>query len=514
MSYRINKPRTVIVSSNPTPLPPSQDTQILTNVNGTNTFSYPGYNFKGSDMFPENRASQVSNVISPNTNAKWFGGVLAPNGKIYMVPYSASNVLILDPITNTYNTTTITNLGSEQYKWQGGVVAPNGKIYGIPRNSRSVLIIDPVTNTADTTTISDLSSDTNKWAGGVLAPNGNIYCIPRNATNVLVINPLTNTKSFIDVSGVTTSAKWEGGVLAPNGNIYGVPYNIDKILQINTISNTTSLIDISGLIVNENWNGGALAPNGRIYMTPLQDNRILVLDPSNNGISFISGSGVIQNTFTDTTQRTNTEVQIGTINIPSNFVNGVSINATIIGQTNNIVDGFAEGGLKIRDVNNNDIFSINVGNNRTTNGNFNINLSSNVNILPSQFPLKIIEYISYPAWFMYNNLVTFSANITINYVGSIPSGGYKYVGSTLAPNGKIYCIPHNSTNSLIIDPSSNTLNNTSITGLPGNYAWHGGVLAPNGKIYCVPNDVNYVQEIKTGIPTLPAWMLASSFNKY
>ena len=57
------------------------------------------------------------------------------------------------------------------------------------------------------------------------------------------------------------------------------------------------------------------------------------------------------------------------------------------------------------------------------------------------FENAIIEYISYPAWFMYNNLVTFSANITINYVGSIPSGGYKYVGSTLAPNGKIYCIP-------------------------------------------------------------------------
>ena len=51
MSFRVNTPKTVIVAPTPTPLPPSQDTQILTNVNGVNTFSYPGYNFDGSDMF-------------------------------------------------------------------------------------------------------------------------------------------------------------------------------------------------------------------------------------------------------------------------------------------------------------------------------------------------------------------------------------------------------------------------------------------------------------------------------
>lgn len=312
-------------------------------------FSYPGYNYKGNDIFPENIVSQVSTVITPNINAKYFGGVLAPNGKIYMIPYSASNVLILDPKTNTFDTTTISNLGSGQYKWQGGVLASNGKIYGIPRNSTSVLIIDPVTNTADTTTISDLSSQTNKWAGGVLAPNGNIYCIPRNAADVLVINPLTNTKSFITGAGAIVP-KWEGGVLGVNGNVYGVPYNINQILQINTNSNTLSFIDISATVPspNENWNGGALASNGRIYMSPLQDSRVLVLDTSNNGVSVISGAG---------------------------------------------------------------------------------------------------------------------------------AGGYKYVGATLAPNGKIYCIPHLSTNCLIIDPIANTLNNTSITGLPGNYAWQGGVLA-------------------------------------
>jgi len=49
-------------------------------------------------------------------------------------------------------------------------MAPNGKIYGIPYSSSSVLIIDPLTNTVDTTTITGLSGSA-KWIGGVLAPN-------------------------------------------------------------------------------------------------------------------------------------------------------------------------------------------------------------------------------------------------------------------------------------------------------------------------------------------------------
>ena len=67
--------------------------------------------------------------------AKWPGGVLAPNGKIYGIPCESSSVLIIDPVTNTANTTAITGL-SGSGKWFGGVLAPNGKIYGIPWYAR------------------------------------------------------------------------------------------------------------------------------------------------------------------------------------------------------------------------------------------------------------------------------------------------------------------------------------------------------------------------------------------
>ena len=75
--------------------------------------------------------------------------------------------------------------------------------------------------------------------------------------------------------------------------------------------------------------------------------------------------------------------------------------------------------------------------------------------------------------------------ITSSKYPSILTGDGKWSGGVLAPNGKIYFIPQNSTVVGIIDPSNNTM--TSISGLPSDTnKWSGGVLAPNGKIYCIP----------------------------
>jgi maltose-binding protein MalE len=96
--------------------------------------------------------------------------------------------LIIDPEANTASTTDISGLTTANAKWSGGVLAPNGKIYGMPFDSSSVLIIDPETDEANITDISGLTTDMGKWSGGVLAPNGKIYGIPFNSDSVLKIN--------------------------------------------------------------------------------------------------------------------------------------------------------------------------------------------------------------------------------------------------------------------------------------------------------------------------------------
>ena len=104
------------------------------------------------------------------------------------MPYGETyNVLIIDPDTNTIDTTSISGLdvhGSAAY--HGGILAPNGKIYAIPfYTAEDILVIDPETNTFDT--IPGLETRVVKYGGGVLSPNGIIYGIPINSKNVLQI---------------------------------------------------------------------------------------------------------------------------------------------------------------------------------------------------------------------------------------------------------------------------------------------------------------------------------------
>ena len=77
-----------------------------------------------------------------------------------------------------------------------------------------------------------------------------------------------------------------------------------------------------------------------------------------------------------------------------------------------------------------------------------------------------------------------------NLHGTAPSGSttVQFAGGALAPNSKIYAIPHSSEVVLVIDPITKTADATSMSGLTGESKWSGGTLAPDGRIYGVPYD--------------------------
>jgi hypothetical protein len=235
----------------------------------------------GSSIYLRSFGAEYIPLQVLTNNSKWIGGVLAPNGKIYGIPYDSSSVLIIDPETNQADTS-ITGLDGNS-KWAGGVLASNGNIYGIPYDSSSVLVIDPETEQVNTSSITGLNG-LGKWAGGVLAPNGKIYGIPYDSSSVLVIDTGTNPENISYITGLIGERKWLGGVLAPNGKIYGIPYDSSSILVIDTDTDTISYIP---LLVGNNsgkWIGGVLAPNGKIYGIPSNSSSILVIDPETDTI--------------------------------------------------------------------------------------------------------------------------------------------------------------------------------------------------------------------------------------
>jgi hypothetical protein len=100
---------------------------------------------------------------------------------------------------------------------------------------------------------------------------------------------------------------------------------------------------------------------------------------------------------------------------------------------------------------------------------------------------------------------------------SINQCGYSS-GATLGLDGRIYGIPNSTTgganNKLLFYDVLNNIGGTITSNLPsGGEKFYGGVLAPNGKIYMIPATYPNVATIETGIPKLPPWMMAPEFNK-
>jgi hypothetical protein len=174
-------------------------------------------------------------------------GVLAQNGLIYSIPVndlnSNTNILVINPFTDGFTYPAGLTNTTIFYGYFGGVLAPNGKIYATAGTSDRVLVIDPLTNGFTFPSgLTGLSGLTNiaipvKNVGAVLAPNGKIYCSPYFDNKVLVIDTDTNTYSYpvgLTNIGILNDGNYAGGVCTPNGVIYMIPSNATSVLKIKT----------------------------------------------------------------------------------------------------------------------------------------------------------------------------------------------------------------------------------------------------------------------------------------
>ena len=170
---------------------------------------------------------------------------------------------------------------------ESGVLAPNGKIYLIPRNGSLLNVIDPATNTVSVIN-STFPGGAAFYTGGVLAPNGKIYLNQAGISVGRVIDPSTNTVSTpYTFSGITTSLNGQFVfVVAPNGKLYGMPITGNSLIRVVDPSNDTATNIVT---LGSSISGGSavLAPNGKIYFTATGTNGY-AFDPSNNSITTLT----------------------------------------------------------------------------------------------------------------------------------------------------------------------------------------------------------------------------------
>jgi hypothetical protein len=185
-------------------------------------------------------AGRCSRKLSTSANNYWSGS-LAPNGFIYFLPHTGSNVCKFNPANETWTLISVTangnTLGNTNNNLRGAILHPSGIIFGVNNfaGTNPSRQFSFNTNTDLPTTFLLSSGSLGGWLGGCLGPDGKIYLCLYNSgqtqfTSLTVNSPVTATTS--SNFGSYSGNKWRGFTMGLTGNLYAFSYGNGTVAKI------------------------------------------------------------------------------------------------------------------------------------------------------------------------------------------------------------------------------------------------------------------------------------------
>lgn len=243
-----------------------------------------------------NWVTEIDDLSTATENSRWvydsyYGSTKASNGKIYLTPYGADKIVIIDPTDDSVTVGSDLITGNEPY-YTGALSDP----------------------------IIDNHAYWNKYSGGTFVPaNGCIYCFPRHGNAILKIDTSDDsateiqlpsalriaetTHTFDPTDPVTTyKNKSFSSVLGPDGTVYSVPYEIPYIFWIDPATDQIGYKEISSELAGsgsktntatDSWYSYGVTVGDYIYMAPQKANYVIKIGfPSSSSGSAKSYSSV------------------------------------------------------------------------------------------------------------------------------------------------------------------------------------------------------------------------------
>jgi len=453
---------------------------------GTNQLM--AYNSSGTEWaLPINyTASSVSSINNISGPAFSVFAQTAPNttvavpavvGETYLAVDSQNRIQWLTQNTQAMNPDdmfpentqySITAGSTVTGKYRTTVMGADGLIYFTPTQMapQRGASVDPTNDTINLNAYDITASNANPRY--TVSVGTRIYHIPLSPVNAAnpwfwpIYDTLTKTLDISVSAGWANGAGPICGALSPNERfIYLPPFaeigaagpnRGERVRKFDTVTNTFTEIGsnyTAAVYTNNKWGTATLAPNGNIYCFPF--NARINVPPSTPTVLVID-------TVTDTTTIVN--------------LTGVTAGTTMYYSSCLSPDG-------------NFIY---------------VSPLSGTNVIKFNWRTN-----------------TFSQPAGLA-VGAF--GGAKFSGLASAPNGLIYMFPQDETTIRVINPATDTfiasipVPNNSVPAKFGDCC-----LATNGKVYCAPFSANdgagnaLASIVKTGIPTIPSWMLGPGTNQ-
>ena len=221
-----------------------------------------------------------------------------PDGRVLLVPWSATNPLIYDPkrdaiTTSAASTPAELQTGSD---FAGGVLLGDGRVLLVPYNAPAALVYDPA---ADSLAAVAGDSGGANCGGGVLLADGRVL-LPINfgLGKTMIFDPTTDTITVTMPASATGG--FAGGALLADGTVLLLPGTYSDLLECriwepatDTYTPAPELASVPALGLGA-YLGGCVLPDGRVVFTPWYSRHLVVWEP---GLGASFGRDVVLSGF-------------------------------------------------------------------------------------------------------------------------------------------------------------------------------------------------------------------------
>lgn len=225
-------------------------------------------NFSGSAVngfiyTPSTNSFTQENGNGSGYNIRFSGGVLLKSNKVFLIPYSSGNALIVTP---GFNFNTVLNSPDNL---RGGVLMADGRVYCYPDGFSSTTA--SIFNSANNT-YSNAGGTTISANNAILLKDGRIFL--SGTSSCRIYDPTLNAITTPNVGGGGYSLLLQNGnVFIFNGSTIRIYYpNLDAEI----ISATTPIAGLSRCV---------LLPNGKVFLIPVASSSAQIYDPITDSLT-------------------------------------------------------------------------------------------------------------------------------------------------------------------------------------------------------------------------------------
>lgn len=210
--------------------------------------------------------------VGPQLNAAFQGCAYSSTGLIVFAPAGVNDIIVYNPYTQKIDNIPHDYVSSSSFA--DACPLPDGKVLLVPKSASDYVIVDPINLTLE---VVATDSSSLKFNSGQVLPNGDVLCVPYNKENITIYRHASKTLYVKRDTDIVGTSKFLGSCLTIDGRVIFSPESHVNVGVYDIMTDTYS----EGPALT-GFRGACQIADGRIIL-PGKNNEIHALTVTDQG---------------------------------------------------------------------------------------------------------------------------------------------------------------------------------------------------------------------------------------